>query len=154
MEMVTMVDTTVPGQPAPATLPPVLLRLVEATNSHDLDGLVSCFAPDYVLTMPAHPARDFVGNEQVRRNWAAFFEGIPDIRLDTGPVAVRGKEFWIEAETTGTRRDGQPHHLRGVVVFTVADDLIRACRFYLEPVEENGEGIQAAVDETVHGGSR
>lgn len=149
-----MVDTAVPADEARTALPPVLRRLVAATNAHDLDGLVSCFAPDYVLTMPAHPARDFVGSDQVRRNWSAFFAGIRDIRFDITGVAVRGNEYWTESDTTGTRRDGLPHHLRGVTIFTVTDDLIRACRFYLEPVDESGEGIQAAVDQTVHGGPR
>jgi ketosteroid isomerase-like protein len=152
--MVTMVDTTVSADEARTALPPVLRTLVAATNEHDLEGLVSCFAPDYVLTMPAHPARDFVGNEQVRRNWSAFFAGIPDIRFDITGVAVRGNEFWTECEMTGNRRDGLAHHMRGVAVFTVADDLIRACRFYLEPVDEGGEGIQTTVDQIVQGGPR
>jgi ketosteroid isomerase-like protein len=149
--MVTMTDTAVPADEARTALPPVLRRLVTATNEHDLEGLVSCFAPDYVLTMPAHPARDFVGNEQVRRNWSAFFTGILDIRFEITGVAVRGNEYWTESEMTGTRRDGLAHHMRGVAIFTVAGDLIRACRFYLEPVDESGEGIQAAVDQTVRG---
>src|SRR4051812_40894700 len=44
-------------------------RLVQATNDHDLDGLVACFAADYENATPAHPARSFRGREQVRRNW-------------------------------------------------------------------------------------
>lgn len=146
-----MTDTAVPADEVRAALPPVLRRLVTATNEHDLEGLVSCFASDYVLTMPAHPARDFVGNEQVRRNWSAFFTGILDIRFEITGVAVRGNEYWTESVTTGTRRDGRAHDMRGVTIFTVADDLIRACRFYLEPVDESGEGIEATVDQTVHG---
>lgn len=149
-----MVDTEAQVDDVQGALPPVLRTLVDATNAHDLERLVSCFASDYVLTMPAHPARNFVGNEQVRRNWSAFFSAIPDIRFDVTGVAVRGDEYWTESDTRGTRRDGRNHHLRGVAVFTVADDLIRACRFYLEPVDESGEGVQAAVDQMVQGDPR
>ena len=38
-------------------------RLVQATNAHDLEGIVSCFADDYTLEVPFHPARSFRGNE-------------------------------------------------------------------------------------------
>ena len=42
----------------PTTPTDVVARLFERTNAHDLDGLVACFAPDYALTNPVHPARD------------------------------------------------------------------------------------------------
>lgn len=46
----------------------VVARLLRATNEHDLDGVVACFAPDYSNETPVHPARSFQGREQVRRN--------------------------------------------------------------------------------------
>jgi hypothetical protein len=36
-------------------------RLSRATNDHDLEALVNCFAPDYVNETQAHPARGFGG---------------------------------------------------------------------------------------------
>ncbi|MEO6412854.1 MAG: nuclear transport factor 2 family protein [Pedococcus sp.] len=39
----------------------VVQRVVDATNAHDLDSLVECFAPGYVNQTPAHPGRSFVG---------------------------------------------------------------------------------------------
>ena len=54
-------------------------RLAAATNAHDLDALTACFADDYLNETPAHPARGFRGAEQVRRNWAQLFAGIPDL---------------------------------------------------------------------------
>lgn len=56
---------------------PFLRRLQEATNAHDLDALVACFAPDYRNETPAHPSRSFQGNEQVRANWRQIFEFVP-----------------------------------------------------------------------------
>ena len=57
----------------------VALRLRDATNLHDLDALVGCFALDFENETPAHPARSFRGRDQVRKNWAQIFAGVPDI---------------------------------------------------------------------------
>ncbi len=54
-------------------------RLSQATNDHDLEGLVACFASDYRNETPAHPERGFVGNEQVRKNWTQIFAAVPDL---------------------------------------------------------------------------
>ena len=54
-------------------------RLCGAVNGHDLDALAACFAADYRNETPVHPARGFVGREQVRRNWEQLFGGIPDL---------------------------------------------------------------------------
>ncbi|SDB97304.1 SnoaL-like domain-containing protein [Raineyella antarctica] len=122
-------------------LPQTLARLVSVTNAHDIDGLVGCFAPDYELVMPNHPARDFTGTEQVRRNWTMFFTQIPDITTSITRVchdAGTPDEWWTEWEMRGTRSDGTTHLMRGVMIFTVgpeASDLIRANRFYVEPTE-------------------
>ncbi|MEO7070721.1 MAG: nuclear transport factor 2 family protein [Nostocoides sp.] len=118
--------------------------LFERTNAHDLEGLVACFAPDYALTNPIHPARDFVGTEQVRRNWQALFSGVPDLCASIHDVVADGERVWVELALHGTRRDGVAVHLAGVQVFTVRDGLVQGCRFYLEPVEPIGHpGLDA-----------
>ena len=48
----------------------LLTRLQVAINAHDLDRFTACFAEGYCGEIPSHPARVFVGSEQVRRNWA------------------------------------------------------------------------------------
>jgi ketosteroid isomerase-like protein len=116
----------------------VVAHLVERTNAHDLEGLVACFAPDYVLTNPVHPSRSFVGVAPVRSNWEQFFAAIPDIQIAVSRTACAGDEVWIEQSVTGTRVDGATHDLRGIMVLTVRDGLVRANSFYLEPVEHAG----------------
>ena len=116
----------------------VITHLIERTNAHDLDGLVACFAPDYVLNNPVHPSRSFVGLAPVRSNWEQFFAAIPDIHVTVSRTACAGEEVWVEQSVTGTRRDGATHDLRGVMVFTVREGLVRANTFYLEPVETDG----------------
>jgi len=116
----------------------VAAHLVERTNAHDLEGLVACFAPDYVLTNPVHPSRDFVGVDSVRSNWQQFFAAMPDIHITVSRTACAGDEVWVEQSVTGTRPDGSTHDLRGVMVLTVRDGLVRANSFYVEPVEQGG----------------
>ncbi len=128
-----------------ATPTDLIARLFERTNAHDLEGLVACFGADYTLTNPVHPARDFVGRDQVRRNWAGLFAGVPDLAASVHGVVTDGEQVWVELSMNGTRRDGMPVHLAGVQVFTVREGLVRGCRFYLEPVEPGGVDADGAV---------
>ena len=123
----------------------IVERLVLATNQHDLDALVACFADDYVNETPAHPARGFRGRSQVRRNWAQIFAFVPNITAQVVASAVDGRTVWTEWEMWGTRRDGTAHHMRGVVVFGVGDGVLVWARFYLEPVDMR----EATVDDAV-----
>jgi ketosteroid isomerase-like protein len=123
----------------------VLARLERATNAHDVKAVAACFAPDYRNDTPAHPERSFTGCEQVRRNWEQIFAAIPDISAKVLRSAVNGDEAWSEWEHRGTRRDGSAHLMRGVVIFGTANGLLTWARFYLEPVQEDGENADAAV---------
>jgi len=40
-------------------------RLRVATNAHDLEAVVSCFATDYRNETPAHPERGFTGTQEL-----------------------------------------------------------------------------------------
>jgi ketosteroid isomerase-like protein len=127
-------------------------RLVHATNDHDIDALVACFAEDYENETPAHPARSFRGREQVRRNWEQIFANVADIRAEVVRLAFDGATAWTEWEMTGTRRDGTAHHMRGVIVFGVRDGLARWAHFYLEPVDPIASTVDDAVrDQVVRG---
>ncbi len=127
----------------------VLARLEHATNAHDRHGLVACFAPDYRNDTPAHPQRSFTGREQVSRNWEQIFAAIPDLTARVVRSAVSGSEVWSEWEHRGTRRDGSAHVMRGVIIFGVAAGLVTWARFYLEPVQEGGGSVDAAVHHQV-----
>jgi ketosteroid isomerase-like protein len=129
----------------------VLTRLERATNAHDVDALVACFAQDYRNDTPAHPERSFTGREQVRRNWEQIFAFVPDVTAKVVRYAVNGDQVWSEWEHRGTRRDGSAHVMRGVVIFGVGNGLLIWARFYLEPVHEGGENVDAAVRRQVAG---
>ena len=123
-------------------------RLQAAINAHDLDALVGCFTSGYVSEAPAHPARDFVGSDQVRRNWGKILAGVPDLRAELIRSTVVGGTVWAEWDWTGTRRDGQPHHMAGVTIQGVEGDALAWVRFYMEPVEVSGVGNEAAIERT------
>jgi ketosteroid isomerase-like protein len=127
-----------------------MLRALElATNAHDLDALVDCFAPEYRNETPTHPARGFRGREQVRTNWRQIFAAVPDLRARVLRSAATGATVWSEWEMSGTRRDGAEHLMRGVVIFEVADGRATAARFYLEPVDRSSGDVNAAVRASV-----
>jgi ketosteroid isomerase-like protein len=123
----------------------LLERLVGATNAHDLDALVDCFAGDYENVTPAHPARGFTGQDQVRRNWEQIFAAVPDVTVTVAATAVDDSSIWSEWDMRGTRPDGSAHHLRGVIIFEVDGQRARRARFYLEPVDDGAGDVDDAV---------
>ena len=123
----------------------VLARLERATNAHDVNVLVECFAQDYRNDTPAHPERSFTGREQVRRNWEQIFAAIPNLTAKVLRSAVNGDEVWSEWEHRGTRQDGSAHLMRGVIIFGLGNELLTWARFYLEPVQEGGGDIDVTV---------
>jgi ketosteroid isomerase-like protein len=131
----------------------ILRRLQDATNAHDIEAIVACFAPDYRNETPVHPARGFIGREQVRRNWTQILTAVPDLSADVVASAVSEDVVWSEWEHRGTRPDGTTHLMRGVIIFTVGDGVITSARFFLEPVDEGDTGVDAAVLRQVRPGS-
>lgn len=127
----------------------VIQRLARVTSDHDLDGIVACFAEDYVNETPAHPGRGFRGREQVRQNWTQILAGVPDLEARVCAVAADGDTVWSEWQMLGTRRDGAAHEMCGVIIFEVTDDTVHAARFYLEPVEHTSGTVDDSVRRTV-----
>jgi ketosteroid isomerase-like protein len=127
-------------------------RLAGAINAHDLEAMVACFAPDYRNETPVHPSRGFIGRDQVRRNWEQIFAFIPDLTAELVRLAEHDDVVWSEWEHRGTRRDGSPHLMRGVAIFGVRDSMAAWVRFYLEPVDEEGIDVDAAVRRHVGAG--
>ena len=112
-------------------------------------ALVACFAEEYVNETPVHPARGFRGRDQVRKNWEQIFAFVPDVRARVIRSVVDGETVWTEWEMTGTRRDGSPDLMRGVIIFSVIGQTARWARFYLEPVDDEPGDVDEAVLEQV-----
>ena len=129
----------------PAVTADVLERLRDAQNRHDLDSFVDCFDPAYRSDQPVHPDRAFTGREQVRRNWAAVFDGVPDFQAELLGSAQAGDARWAEWYWHGTRVDGTRLEMRGVTIFGIQHDRIVWGRLYLEDVDRSGGNIDQAV---------
>jgi ketosteroid isomerase-like protein len=127
----------------------VIERLARATSAHDLEGIVACFAEGYMNETLTHPQRSFQGRDQVRRNWEQILTGVPDITARVLASAVDGDTVWSEWQMTGTDLDGALHEMRGVIIFKVAAELVRAARFYLEPLERESGTVDDAVHRTL-----
>jgi hypothetical protein len=114
-------------------------------NDHDIEAFVACFSDDYDSSQPAHPDRTFRGSEQVRANWSAVFNGVPDFRAELVRVDPVGDAVWSEWRWEGTQTDGGRLQMAGVILLGVRDDRVAWARLYIEPIEQAGEGIDAAV---------
>ncbi|MGI8864617.1 MAG: nuclear transport factor 2 family protein [Solirubrobacteraceae bacterium] len=134
----------------PTAGPEAMVRGLErATNEHDLEALVACFAPDYRNETPTHPERGFTGREQVRANWTQIFAAVTDLACEVLCCVVDRDTVWSEWEHRGTRPDGTPHLMRGVVIFGVVDGLAAWARFYLEPVQQGAGTVDQAIRQQV-----
>jgi hypothetical protein len=129
----------------------LLSKLNEAFNTHNIEFLVDCFDKSYYSEQPVHPDRTFQGREQVKQNWASNFDEMPDFSAQLVRQAISNNCLWAEWEWQGTRRDQSKLLMRGVTIMGVEDGKITWGRLYVEPVESSGKGIEAAVEEVMHG---
>jgi ketosteroid isomerase-like protein len=131
----------------------VMERLARAMNARDIDAFVGCFAADYVSDQPAHPQRAFTGAEQVRKNWTAVFEALPDLHAELIALVEHAQTVWTEWHWRATNPDGSLFDWRGVIIMGVADGLIAWGRLYMEPTDLAGAAIDAVVENMTAGGS-
>jgi ketosteroid isomerase-like protein len=123
----------------------VIDRLTAAQNAHDLEAMLAWFHEDYRSEQPLFPARTFQGIHQVRANWSALLEGVPDFRAEILRSAVDGDTAFVEIHWTGTKADGTPLDERGVIIMGIRDDRIAWGRLYADEVEREGADIDAVV---------
>jgi ketosteroid isomerase-like protein len=120
-------------------------RLTAAQNAHDLEGMLDCVHADYRSEQPLFPSRTFQGIDQVRANWSALLEAIPDFHAEIVRSAVDGDTVFAEIRWTGTKADETPLDERGVIIAGVRDERIGWGRLYVDEVEREGADIDAAV---------
>jgi ketosteroid isomerase-like protein len=129
----------------------VVERMRQALNQHDIEAFVACFAADYASEQPNHPDRAFRGSDQVRKNWSAVFEEIPDFRSEILRTCATAGTVWTEWHWTGTLAGGEPFNWRGVTISVIHDDRIALSRLYMAPVQASGPGIDAVVQQMTRG---
>ena len=120
-------------------------RLTAAQNAHDLEGMLACFHEDYRSEQPLFPARAFQGIDQVRANWSALLDAIPDFQAEILRSAVDGDTIFVEVHWIGTKADGTLLDERGVLIMGARDDRLAWGRLYSDEVEREGADIDAVV---------
>ncbi|MGZ4278692.1 MAG: nuclear transport factor 2 family protein [Solirubrobacteraceae bacterium] len=120
-------------------------RLTAAQNAHDLEGMLACFAEDYRSEQPLFPARTFQGADQVRANWSAMLDAMPDFHAEVLRSATDGDTVFQEVHWTATKADGTPLDVRGVLIMGISDDRVAWGRLYVDDVETEGAEIDAVV---------
>jgi ketosteroid isomerase-like protein len=123
----------------------VVERVNAALNAHDIEAFVACFDDDYQSDQPTHPDRAFRGRDQVRTNWSAIFQSVADFESELLRAVASDDTEWSEWRWHGTQRDGTPLDMAGVIVCGVRAGRLRWARLYIEPVDQRGAGIDAAV---------
>ncbi len=126
-------------------------RLQQALNTHNLEAIATCVAPDFTGDQPVHPNRAFQGSEQVQKNWSNIFQAVPNFHAELLRSTVAGDTVWTEWHWTGTRRDNARFDLRGIILFTVEGDQIRHSRMYMEPVQEAGGNVDKDLKNITQG---
>lgn len=95
--------------------------LAAAFNSHDIDGVMSFFAPDCSLDMPRgtepHGTR-FQGIEQVKKGLMGRFESTPDVHYSDLEHFVSGNCGMSRWLLTGTKLNGEKVKVRGCDFYT------------------------------------
>jgi ketosteroid isomerase-like protein len=120
-------------------------RLTAAQNAHDVEGMLACFHEDYRSEQPQFPARTFQGIDQVRANWSALLDAMPDFHSEVLRSAVDGDIVFAEVHWTATKADGTPLEERGVVIMGIDDDRIAWGRLYIDDVKPESADIDAVV---------
>lgn len=108
--------------------------------------MVGLFRDDYRSEQPVHPARAFVGREQVRANWGALFDAIGDLRAELLRSVEDDRIAWAEWRWTGMKADGTPFEEAIVTIMGLEGGQIAWGRLYGDEVERDGG---ADIDETV-----
>jgi ketosteroid isomerase-like protein len=126
----------------------VIDRLVSAINRHDLDGIVEVCHPDIRGEMPAHPARNYVGEDMMRANWAMIFELVPDLEAELTRCSVDGELVWAEWCWSGTEADDSRFERAGVAIHGLRDGRVQWVRLYMQPLVSQPTGaVDAAMQE-------
>jgi ketosteroid isomerase-like protein len=113
----------------------VFESMIAAANRHDLESMVSHFAPDYRGELPLSPEKSFTGQAIVRKNWSNLFSSMSDFQVEILDETVEGDTVWAELFFHGTRADGTPQMMLGVNIMNIQDGHIIWGKLYQDTVQ-------------------
>jgi ketosteroid isomerase-like protein len=103
-----------------------VLRFHEATNRHDVDGMMALMTDDVVFenTLPPPDGERHEGQAAVRAAWEELFRSAPSAVFEIEEAFAAGDRCvlrWLYRWAED--RPGQAGHVRGVDVFRVRDGM-------------------------------
>jgi hypothetical protein len=101
----------------------VAQALVEAFNAHDVEAVLSVYAPDCVARRLPGGEEFLRGRADIRKKFAALFDKDPGIRIEIVGRIVHG-DFVVDREKV-TGLAGGNGASYGAVVYEIRDGLIR-----------------------------
>jgi len=110
-----------PAAPVAEVTEQTLADFAAAWNRHDIDALMSFMTQDCVFETVAGPdacGTRHVGQQAVRRAFAAAWENFPDAQWRNGRHWVAGTRGVSESTFTGTAADGSRVEADMVDIFT------------------------------------
>lgn len=112
--------------------------LAAAFNAHDIDRVISYFAPDCSLDMPRgtepHGTR-YQGIELVKKGLTSRFESTPDVHYSDAEHFVSGDCGMSKWLLSGTKLNGEKVTVRGCDFYTFRDGLVVRKDSYWKIVE-------------------
>lgn len=111
----------------PQLNPTDLAALFEAFNRHDIDGVMSFFAPDCVFNAVGGAevyGTRFEGAEAIAAAFSGVWAAMPDARWDHHSHLVHGDRAVSEWTFSGTNADGSRIEAEGCDLFTLLDGKI------------------------------
>lgn len=99
-------------------------RFNEATNQHDVDGMMALMTDDVVFenTVPPPDGERREGQAAVRAAWEELFRSSPRAIFETEEIFAAGDRCvvrWLYRWAPDA--EGRPGHVRGVDIFRVRD---------------------------------
>lgn len=104
-----------------------LADLFDAFNRHDIDGVMSYFAPDCVFNAVGGPeayGARFDTTDAIAKAFSGVWMAMPDARWDHHGHFVHGERGVSEWTFSGTNADGSRIEAEGCDLFTVRDGKI------------------------------
>lgn len=105
----------------------MLQEILDAFNRHDLDATTDFFAKDAAFEMSRGPEPwgiRFAGKENVRKELATRFSGIPDVHYGEDSHWIAGNRAVSEWTLTGTTSSGKKLRVRGCDLWEFRDGLV------------------------------
>lgn len=110
----------------------VLMKMEAAINAHNIDAFVNCFTNDFGSEPPVHSERNFIGAEQVRKNWTALFAEVPDLQAKLITHTIADGLGWSKWHWQGKHINGIELDRQGVIFVGLRENRITWARLYME----------------------